>query len=66
MLVLSRKAGERVHIGASVVVTVLAIHEGRVRLAFDAPAHVPIDRAEVRQRWKRPIPEDQQDPVLIP
>ncbi len=66
MLVLSRKAGERVHIGASVVVTVVAIHNGRVRLAFDAPSQVPIDRAEVRQRWQRSIPEDQQDSVLIP
>jgi carbon storage regulator len=66
MLVLSRKTGERVCIGASVVVTVVDVHNGRVRLAFDAPADVVIDREEVRQLWKRSRPEDQDDPVLIP
>jgi carbon storage regulator CsrA len=62
MLVLRR--GERVHIGASVVLTVVAVHEGRVRLAFDAPADVAIDREEVWRRRQRSIPEDQTDPVL--
>lgn len=38
MLILSRKIGERVCIGASVVVTVVAARNGKVRLAFDAPA----------------------------
>jgi carbon storage regulator len=66
MLVLSRKVGERVCIGASVVVTVVDVHNGRVRLAFDAPSGVAIDREEVRQLWKRSHPEDQDDPVLIP
>lgn len=53
MLVLSRKMGERVCIGQSVVVTVVAVKNGQVRLAFEAPDHVAIDRAEVRQRFKR-------------
>ena len=57
MLILSRKAGERVRIGAAVVVTVVAVHNGQARLGFDAPVHVAIDREEVRQRGKRPIPE---------
>jgi carbon storage regulator len=50
MLVLSRRNGERVWIGASVVVTVVSVANGQVRLAFDAPARVAIDREEVRQR----------------
>jgi carbon storage regulator len=58
MLVLSRKTGERVRIGASVVVTVLAVHNGRVRLSFDAPSHVAIDREEVRKRRQALISED--------
>ncbi len=66
MLVLSRKPGERVCIGASVVVVVVAVHNGQVRLAFDAPSAVAIDREEVRQRGIRLVPEDQDDPVLIP
>ncbi len=53
MLVLSRKTGQRVHIGASVVVTVVEARDGQVRLAFDAPPRVVIDREEVRQRKRR-------------
>jgi carbon storage regulator len=50
MLVLSRKIGERVCIGSSVMVTVASVKNGRVRLAFDAPDHLAIDREEVRGR----------------
>jgi carbon storage regulator len=50
MLVLNRKPGQRVHIGAFVVLTVVGVENGRVRLAFDAPPQVSIDRDEVRQR----------------
>jgi carbon storage regulator len=50
MLILSRKTGERVQIGASVTVTVVEARHGQVRLAFDAPPDVAIDREEVRQR----------------
>jgi carbon storage regulator len=51
MLVLSRKAGERVHIGPRIVLTVLALKAGRVRLAFEAPKDVAIFREEVRPTW---------------
>jgi carbon storage regulator len=51
MLVLSRKIGERVCVGKAVVVTVVAVQNGRVRLAFDAPDNVAIDREEVRERF---------------
>ncbi len=50
MLVLSRKIGERVCIGNSVMVTVVAVNSGKVRLAFDAPEDLAIDREEVRGR----------------
>ncbi len=62
MLVLSRKIGERVLIGDSIVVTVVDTHGGGVRLGFDAPAAVEILREEIqaheirltRNRLKRP------------
>ena len=47
MLVLSRKAGERVCIGNGVEVVVLETKGGRVRLGFEAPPEVPIHRHEV-------------------
>ncbi len=52
MLVLSRKAGERISIGPDIEVTVLGIHKGRVRLGFSGPPEVPIHREELRQRME--------------
>ena len=47
MLVLSRKKGERISIGAGIEVTVLGINKGRVKLGFSAPPEVPIRREEL-------------------
>ena len=46
MLSLTRKIGQRIYIGPSVVLTVVAIKKGRVRLAFAAPRQVAIHREE--------------------
>lgn len=48
MLVLSRKVGEKVMIGDSIVITVLEVVGGRVRLGIEAPDCVPILRKELR------------------
>jgi carbon storage regulator len=66
MLVLSRKVGERVLIGSSVVVTVAEIQGNRVKLAFDAPNEIPVHREEVyhrlqqeeQERLQRPRPDE--------
>lgn len=47
MLVLTRKKGERVMIGDDVVVTVIDVRGDGVRIGFDAPRGVSIQRAEV-------------------
>jgi carbon storage regulator len=47
MLVLSRKVGEKVLIDNAISVTVAEVNGNRVRLAFDAPDHVRILRAEL-------------------
>jgi carbon storage regulator len=52
MLVLSRKRGERIRIGDSVEVTVLAITGSRVKLGFSGPPDVWIHRDEVYQNNK--------------
>lgn len=46
-LVIGRKAGEKVMVGDEVEITVLSTDRGQVRLAFEAPPHVVIDRLEV-------------------
>ncbi|HVX12760.1 MAG TPA: carbon storage regulator [Pirellulales bacterium] len=50
MLVLSRKAGERIVIGSNIVVEVLEVRGNIVKLGCVAPADVPIHRDEVARR----------------
>ena len=47
MLVLSRKVGERIVIGDTVVVQVLAVRRGQIRLGISAPVSVSIRREEL-------------------
>ena len=46
-LCLTRKIGERVHIGKEIVVTVTRVQGNRCTLAFDAPQHYDIRRHEL-------------------
>ena len=50
MLVLTRKAGERILIDKTIEVVVLKIFHGKVKLGFVCAADVPIHREEVQQR----------------
>ena len=48
MLVLSRKAGQRICIGDALVrVTVVEIRGDKVRLGIEAPKDIAVDREEV-------------------
>ncbi len=47
MLVLSRKVGEQIQIGAGIKVTVLQIDGNRIKLGIAAPEEVRIFRAEL-------------------
>ena len=48
MLVLSRKSTESIHIGDSVVVTVLEIRGNKVRIGIDAPKEIHVLRSELQ------------------
>lgn len=51
MLVLGRKAGERIIVGDDIVITVVSAGgSDGVRIGIDAPRHVRIHRAEVLER----------------
>lgn len=52
MLILTRRVGESVKIGANITVTVLGIRGNIVRLGTDAPGDVAIHREEVFRRIK--------------
>jgi carbon storage regulator len=47
MLVLGRKAGERIYIGNDIYVVVQRVNGNTVRLAIEAPADVKILRGEL-------------------
>jgi carbon storage regulator len=49
-IVLSRRRGERILIGANIELQVVDIDKTRVRLAIDAPQEVPIYRHELFRR----------------
>ncbi len=49
MLVLTRKAGDRILIGDDIVITVLDSRGDGVRIGIAAPSGVPIHRAELKE-----------------
>jgi carbon storage regulator len=53
MLVVSRKAGERILIGESIEITVLAIRGDQISLGVSAPREVTIHREELLDRIRR-------------
>lgn len=46
MLVLSRKAGERILIGDNIAITIVRISAGSVRVGIEAPLDLPIVRED--------------------
>ena len=58
MLILQRSKGEKVFIGENITVTITDIDyiSGRVKLGFDAPENIIIDREEVYYRRKADWP----------
>jgi carbon storage regulator len=50
MLVMTRRAGERICIGDDIEVTVVKVRGNEVQLGFSAPPGVSIHRLEIYQR----------------
>jgi carbon storage regulator len=48
MLILSRKAGERIKLGDSIVLTVIGVSGDKVRVGIQAPANVLVLREELK------------------
>jgi carbon storage regulator len=53
MLILTRRAGEKLMIGENVVVTVIAVNGNQVRVGVDAPKDVAVHREEIHNRIKQ-------------
>lgn len=52
MLILTRRVGERVMIGADVIVTVLGVKGNQVRIGIDAHKETSVHREEIYERIK--------------
>lgn len=50
MLILTRRRGETITIGADVTVTVLEVKGYQVRLGVKAPREMPVHREEIAER----------------
>jgi carbon storage regulator len=50
MLVLTRKVGQKIYVGDSVVITVTALEGNKVRLGITAPASMEVWRSELLAR----------------
>jgi len=48
MLILSRKAGERIKLGDSIVLTVVGVSGDKVRVGIQAPSNVLVLRDELQ------------------
>jgi carbon storage regulator len=63
MLVLSRKVGERIHVGDNIVLEIRLIAGNRVTLALDAPRSVRILRGELETAAREFRPPTEACPV---
>ena len=50
MLVLSRKPGDRIHVGPDIVISVLEVTGKLVRIGIDAPQNISILRGEIKEQ----------------
>ena len=50
MLVLTRRIGESLCLGADIVVTVINVQGCQVKIGISAPSDISVDREEIRRR----------------
>jgi carbon storage regulator len=66
MLVLTRKAGENIHIGDQIVISVVRINGQRARLGIEAPPSVSIRRQELLFEASNPANTEMPERPHIP
>ena len=65
MLVLSRKVGERIHVGDDIILEIRRITGNRVTLALDAPRIVRILRGELERAARDFRPQEMASPASV-
>jgi len=67
MLVITRREGEKIHVGKDVVVTVTQVRGGKVRIGVEAPKETLIWRGELGEKVAQAQPEEEvKDGELVP
>lgn len=69
MLVLSRKIGEKIHVGGNITIEVRRVAGNRVTLAVDAPRDVRILRGELKDAalaFEEPEQDQPAKPTALP
>jgi len=64
MLVLSRKPGEKLILGTSIVITVIEVQGENVKLGIEAPKEIPIYRLELLEAIKQANIEAAAQPTI--
>lgn len=65
MLVLSRKAGERIWIGDDISITIVRITGGGVRVGIEAPHELPVVREELKLKMDQERAEEFDGPSTL-
>ena len=50
MQILDRQAGERIHIGDDIRVSICGVQGGQIKLGFEVPEHLGVHREEIYNR----------------
>lgn len=67
MLVITRREGEKIHVGKDVVVTVTQVRGGKVRIGVEAPKETLIWRGELGEKAVQTrAEEDTKEGELVP
>ena len=53
MLILTRRLGERIHIGDDIEILPIEVRGNQVKIGIDAPKNVAVHRSEVYERIKK-------------
>ena len=57
MLILMRRAGESIHIGPNIIITLVSLDRNRARIGIQAPRDIAVDREEIAKKKQNQPPK---------